>query len=331
MKKIKTVSLLLIVFACLCSLTLGACSHGGESAAESASDGISRGNTNGNITNLGGAAEYNGMLYYQNSDDKFSIYRSELDGSDPEKLNDAESYFINVTDECIIYVNGSDNFRIYRMNPDGSGNTALNNAKSYYVNVYGDSIYYSNWSDGNKLYRMNLDGSDDAVLCEDKAYYVTAENNKIYYSNWDDAAKLYRIDADGSNKTALTDTGAYYIVPHGEWIYYSQWKYTANSQNNGPENDPNDRLLCRIKSDGSENEVIGEHPCGDINIYKDRVYYTDWINNTICSSNLDGSDAKTVTDTYGIYLNAAADKLFFVQYDKDKNASIGSIDIESED
>lgn len=289
-----------------------------------------KGNTCGNIANLGGVAEYDGKVYYQNGDDNLSIYCSDTNGDNSVKLNDCQSYFINVTDDYIVYVNADDNYHIYKMKPDGSEDTKLNDAQSYYVSVYDNTVYYSNWSDGNKIYSMSLDGSNNNAVNDDQAYYVTVDEGKIYYSNWSDGAKLYSIDTDGSDKLKLADTGCWYVVPDGDWVYYSQWEHTGNSQQDSSEVDENDKFLCRVKKDGSIKEVINEIPCGDINVYKDRIYFTNWLENNIYSMNTDGTDIKKLTDSYGVYLNGAGDKLYFVEYDNDKNVLLKNIAIEGE-
>lgn len=289
-----------------------------------------KGNTSGNIINLGAAAEYDGKIYYQNGEDGYSIYCSEPDGSNPVKLNDVESYFINAAGGCIVYANANDDYHIYKMNIDGSENTKLNDVQSYYVSLYGDYIYYSNWSDGNKIYKLSLDGSENIALCDDIAYYVSVEGDRIYYSNWSENAKLYSINLDGESRLKLTESGCWYPVSDGEWIYYSQWKNVGTSKQDDEDVDKNDKFLCRVKTDGSEKQVLHKVPCGDINVYDGRIYFTNWIENNIYSIKTDGSDVKKLSDTYGVYLNAAGGRLYFVEYDENKTPVLKNIPLEGE-
>ena len=57
------------------------------------------GNTDGNITNLGGACEKDGSLYYQDPKD-YSIYK-QSDNGESVKLNSDPSYFINVMGDYV--------------------------------------------------------------------------------------------------------------------------------------------------------------------------------------------------------------------------------------
>lgn len=312
------------------SCTLSGCSKNFNSSSNYATASNPRGNSCGNIANLGSVAEFDGKLYYQNGEDNYKIYTTSDDGK-PVKLNDVQSYFINVSKDYIVYANADDDYHIYRMKHDGSENTKLNDVQSYYVNLYGDMIYYSNWSDENKIYSMDINGKANGALSNDKAYYVTVDEDKIYYSNWSDGAKLYSMDTGGSNKLKLAETGCWYVVPNEDWVYYSQWKKVGSEEGDDSQTSKDDKFLCRVKKDGSVSEVLNELPCGDINVYKDRVYFTNWLENKIYSMNKDGGDIKKVSDSYGVYLNLAGDRLYFAEYDDKKNVTLNNIPIDGEE
>lgn len=309
---------MLMGFSCGCSK--------GKAEAEYHTD-VKAGNTCGNIANMGSVAQVGDKLYYQSAEDGFSIYSSDVNGENALKLNENESYFINVSGDYIYYVNGGDDYHIYRMKTDGSENTKLNDTQSYYLNVYGDKLYYSNWSDECKIYSMSTEGGDATCLSDDQAYYVSVDKDKIYYSNWSDGARLYSMDLDGGNPLKLTETGCWYPVPAGDYVYYSRWE---NIGENAEENTDNDKFLYKVNKNGSENIELNTVPSGDINVYKDRVYYTNWTDNTINSIGIDGSDPQVVSETYGVYLNLAANKLYYVEYDEDKNPSLKTMDINTQ-
>ena len=54
------------------------------------------GNTPGNISNLGAVVDDGDYSYYQNSDDKYAVYKSKKGSSKGEKINSSASYFLNV-------------------------------------------------------------------------------------------------------------------------------------------------------------------------------------------------------------------------------------------
>jgi hypothetical protein len=115
-----------------------------------------------------------------------------------------------------------------------------------------------------------------------------------------------------------------YLVPDGDWVYYSEWKSAGNSKK---QDTTDDKFLCRVKKDGSEKQELNSVPSGDINVYNDRVYYTNWTENNIYSMSLDGTDNKKLTDEYGVYINIAFDKLYIVQYDDSNKPVSKSIDL----
>lgn len=314
-----------LLAACILIGAAGCGSRGGSRAEYKTDE--QAGNTCGNITNMGAVAQRDGKLYYQNDEDGFSVYSSDENGENAVKLNESESYFINVSGDYIYYVNGGDDYHIYKMKIDGSENVKLNDTQSYYLNVYGDKLYYSNWSDGQKIYSMSIDGGEADCICEAQAYYVSVDEGKIYYSNWSDGAKLYSMDLDGGNPLKLTETGCWYPVPYGDYVYYSRWENTGGSAR---ENEENDKFLCRVSKNGAENTELNTVPSGDINVYKDRVYYTNWLDNTINSVSIDGSNPRLISESYGVYINLAADKLYCVEYDENQKPSLKTMDINTQ-
>lgn len=324
--KLKKIAWLIVAGCMLMGVTSGCNSN--NTQIESRSD-VSAGNLCGNIANMGSVvqSEDGKKLYYQNTDDGFSVYSSDTNGENAVKLNEVESYFLNVAGDYIYYVNGNDDFHIYKMKTDGSENTKLNDTQTYYLNVYDGKLYYSNWSDGNKIYTMSVDGGEETRLSDNQAYYVTVDGDRIYYSNWSDGAKLYSMSLDGQDSLKLTETGCWYPVPQGDYVYYSRWE---NLDSSAQEESADDKFLCKVSKNGSENIQLNSVPSGDINVYKNRVYFTNWVDNTICSVAEDGSDNQVVSENYGVYLNFAADKLYYIEYDEDQKPTLKTIDLKND-
>ena len=100
------------------------------------------GNTPGNISNLGAVVDDGDYSYYQNSDDKYAVYKSKKGSSKGEKINSSASYFLNVMGDYIYYANGDDDFNVYRMKKDGSDNKKIISTSAYYMTVTKDYIFY---------------------------------------------------------------------------------------------------------------------------------------------------------------------------------------------
>ena len=104
--------------ACLCGAAGCKKDSGGGGIASvlNKESSLAKGNSCGNIANLGGVAEYKGKVYYQNGDDNLKIYCSDKDGSNAVKVSDNAGYFINIVDDSLVYVNADDDYKIYKIN-----------------------------------------------------------------------------------------------------------------------------------------------------------------------------------------------------------------------
>ena len=116
------------------------------------------GNSLGNIVNSGIAAQKEDWIYYRSSDDN-KIYKIRTDYSGHEKINDDNSWDINVVGDWIYYQNPDDGEKIYKIRIDGSGNKKINDDLSWDINIAGDWIYYRNTFDVWKTYKIRTDGS----------------------------------------------------------------------------------------------------------------------------------------------------------------------------
>jgi hypothetical protein len=100
---------------------------------------------------------------------------------------------------------GGGDFSIFRMNLDGSDPVQLNSGHySHFPNICGEYIFY--WSVGeNRLRRMQKDGSENVVVGNMPVDYVNAWGNHVYFSNAADRYNIYRIDTGGTTPEKLTD------------------------------------------------------------------------------------------------------------------------------
>ena len=82
-------------------------------------------------------------------------------------------------------------------------------------------------------------------------------------------------------ETAILDGNGYatYLCKEGDMFYYIM----------------NFEKICRIKTDGSDAEVLYEGPCDYLQIHEDRLYFTDG-NYCFVSMDMSGGDLQTVVD-----------------------------------
>ncbi|UNC91110.1 DUF5050 domain-containing protein [Candidatus Contubernalis alkaliaceticus] len=220
-----------------------------------------RGNTVGNISNLGLVAQHNEWVYFFEG---HHLYKSKKDGSSRTRLNNDSSYYINVVDDWIYYCNGDDGDKIYKIKTDGSSRTRLNNDSSYYINVVDDWIYYCNGDDGDKIYKIKTDGSSRTRLNDDESLCLNVVGGWIYYSTQFEPG-IYKIKTDGSSLMRFHDDiclSAHEINVVGDWIYYV---------------DPyQDFKIFKMKTDGSGLTCLNDDKSFYINVVEDWIYYVNW-------------------------------------------------------
>lgn len=281
-----------------CTLLLSGCGN-------TTVNGQVMGNTVGNITNYGSAAEYKNEIYCQAGEKGEKFVKIGKDNKET-LLKDTMPYFINVIDDTIYYADSNDEFKIHQMNLDGSDDKAITDCSAYYINVTKDYIYYANATDGAyTLNKMNRKDLSNTVLSEDNCQYINVVGDNIFYSNMSSGGVICRSDLDGGNLRTINKIPSLYLNVVDGWIYYSGCP--------DPEQGFNLNRICRIKTDGSESTVLSECSGGDINIYNNKIYFTDWDNNKITVMNTDGTN-KEIYGDYGTYINIAGDNMFCVHY-----------------
>jgi hypothetical protein len=272
----------------------------------------SRGNSVGNIVNLGRVAQQGDWIYYVYQDSLLSsdirdlskghIYKIRLDGSNQQKINEDLSYYLNVLGDWVYYCNLDDDAKIYKVRTDGTERTKITDEKSSYLNVLGDWIYYCNWDDGGKIYKIRTDGTERTRINNGKSFSLNVIGDWIYYSNGDHDSKIYRIRTDGSDRKKLNEDRSAHIKVIGDWIYYMNW-----SRGDG-------LTLYKIKTDGTNRIKLTDHSVYNFNVADNWVYYTNKSDGSmIFKVSTDGEgNALIVDDSIIGHLNVADDWIYYI-------------------
>lgn len=180
-----------------------------------------RGNTAGNIINVGLFAEDDSYIYYDDISSDHKLYRKNKNSANKVKLSDDEANNINVYNGFIYYTNETDGGKIYKMKIDGTGKTKLSDdSRSSNVSVVDGSIYYTNKNGG--IYKLKIDGSERVKVTYDVAQFINVVDGFIYYRNGSDNGAIYKISINGDHMTKLSDDNATMIVVSGNFIYYTK-------------------------------------------------------------------------------------------------------------
>lgn len=194
-----------------------------------------------------------------------------------------------------------------RINRDGRADSVLvlDSAPSLYASLVGNYIYFLHYSDsaGSLLYKVKIDGSELTQIAESPFFTCSTSGQYIYYNGIETEHYLWRLNAEddttgmlyGGNcwmPTVVDDTTVYYmdcdsryaiaradietgekviLAPDrvdcynvcGDYIYFQR-------------NDSETPALCRMRTDGSDYEVIVEGIHNKINTTSEHVYFRDY-------------------------------------------------------
>lgn len=197
-------------------------------------------------------------LYYSNWSAGQSIFRTNLNGSNPTRLMDGPAQQLSVAHDRLVFVR---NRQVYTAPLVGGMPFLVSEDVAENTVTWGDWIYYANGSDGFKPYKVKLDGTNRMKIANDETLFLSVVGEWVFYSNLSDGEKLYRVKTDGSQRSKISDDRVGYLNADQQFIYY-----TNTSQGNA---------LFRIKPDGTGRLKLmdGAAGAGPIGIAGNKVYY----------------------------------------------------------
>ncbi|MDD4493088.1 MAG: DUF5050 domain-containing protein [Eubacteriales bacterium] len=261
-----------------------------------------KGNSNGNLINLGLVSRQNEWIFYSNFSDGGKLYKKRIDGSEKTLLSNDTCRQINVVGDWVYYCNESDK-NIYKVKIDGTEKINLQKKCLYYMYVEGDWIYFEN-IDQSGFSKMKIDGSEFSIIFSDQIWSASIANEWIYYSNESgddsDYRNLYKIDINGKNKTIIDKTDNIWAsIPIGNIVYYERGCGE----------------FFKINSDGSEKLKIAEVGHEGFNISGDWLFYGDIDDEMGYRIKLDGSSKSKIINDYLININIIDDWIYYTVYE----------------
>lgn len=268
-----------------------------------------KGNTTGNISETAFVAQDGDWLYYRHLSKYYpttpgQLYKMKMDGTGNIKLNDDQTYFINVLNGWVYYM---DLDNLYKIRTDGTERTKLSDDYASDLTVIGNWIYYSNGSDGSKLYKINIDGSNRTKLNDDLSSTFNIIQDWIYYENGSDGYKPYKIRTDGTGREKLNDISMAYMTIIDDWIYYMAL------------GGPDIRNLYKAKFDGTNITKLTDDNVERMNISGGYIYYTKIMGppgGDLYKMRLDGTNKMSFNINFVIQLNVIGDWVYYLTTDK---------------
>lgn len=196
-------------------------------------DDYATGNTTGNLYNGGLFCEYEGEVYFSNPNDKGSLYRMNMDGTEFEKLYDDTSSYINIYNDYIYYkkFNTGDNedmlfsrtfYGICRMGVNGSKSEVIHQGMIDSMVLLGNYIYYKYYdnTDLYSLHKVKIDGEEDIKISDEDYAPMAISGQKIYFTNVVDNHNLMMLNAQ-TDSISTVATGNYYLPDiYNGYLYY---------------------------------------------------------------------------------------------------------------
>lgn len=282
-------------------------------------EGFTNGNSAGNLYNTGTYCEYNGIIYFANPSDSNKLYSMTLNGGQVTKLCDDIVSFINADENYVYYVRNNlgkqtqyalfnfDTNSLCRLTKKNNEVMLLDKEPCMYASLVGNYIYYMHYDKGSAttLYRVKIDGTEQEQIseipyyaCCTKGQYIyyngieedhnvhqydtvtgsmstiyegncwmpVLVDNDLYFMDCDDDYKLAKVNLTTGTKTTLTTDRVDCFNVYGSYIYYQDNTTTQ---------------LCRVTTDGSENEALFDGNYTHINITSYYIYFEDFQNGTV--------------------------------------------------
>lgn len=197
-----------------------------------------KGNSNGNIVNLGLVTKQDDWIYYSNwMDNSQGICKIKEDGSGWTKISSDKARSLNVIGDWIYYENVSDSDdyiynnktvqtgKLYKIKTDGTGRQLVCDDNNQYflpavISVVDGWIYFPDRKDNERLYRIRINDNRVEKLNDNFSCNINVVGNYIYYGNMDDGDKLYRLDINTKESTKMVDVDSRSINATENGMYY---------------------------------------------------------------------------------------------------------------
>ncbi len=255
-----------------------------------------RGNTIGNLNNIGDAVLAEDGFVYSSMEDiddpsKYALYKSNLDGTNEVKIYSGETGQLNMLHGWIYFINYDDNSKIYKMDINGDNIQKLSDDQELYnMSVIDDWIYYSSYSYAG-IFKMKTDGSGKVELCHFTTADLIVDDDWLCFSDYN-TYEFYKMRVDGSDLTQV-DIGpteesnhcVVYVIDQ-DWIFYATMNSTTN-----------ECAFFKIQKDGSQKTKLSDHDLRYINTDGEWLYYSDYsMGKNLFKMKLDGSEITKLVD-----------------------------------
>ena len=193
------------------------------------------GNTQGNLNSGGMFCENDGIIYFANPYDNYSLYSMNSDCSNPKQISPDHCSYINVYDRFIYYVKDNTSYSstllsgepygIIRCKLNGSHYEPLHKNFSNDLSLSGNTLIFNSPAEGKMVtYSVNIDGSNMKVISERDVPNTSFTGNEIYYSNPTSETLanhyIYKMNIEDGQSVPCLDANTYMTNYINGVLYY---------------------------------------------------------------------------------------------------------------
>lgn len=252
-------------------------------------------------------------VYFNKASDQDKLYRVKTDGSGEMKVNDIRVYALNENKGRLYFSDLDHNYRLSSAKPDGSDIKVLSNDMTTDLLFFDGWLYYLNHSDGGREYRLKGNENEKVIsvpkappLASDESeimvagstnsnrmsggFFTKLDNHLIFVGKSESMEGIYirnLSDPSATPEQISPDQGRNLNV-WKEWIYYiNESDYSG---------------IYRMKSDGSDAQIVLDQSVGNLIIYGNWMYFLNHNENQrIFKAKVDGSELTSISETEGIF------------------------------
>ncbi|MFR4352176.1 MAG: DUF5050 domain-containing protein [Roseburia sp.] len=197
-----------------------------------------------------------------------SLCRIDLDG-------DINSLLILDSEPCLyaslignyvyyIHYSKESGASLYKVMIDGSDKQQVDTQPYYTSSALGQYLYYNGLKNEHYIWRLNTADDSRGMLYGGNCWMPTVTDvSTAYFMDCDNNYALAHVDLSTGEKTILSEDRVDCYNVHGGYIYFQR-------------NDPENPALCRMRTDGSDYEIISTGNHMNLNITSEYLYFREY-------------------------------------------------------
>ena len=272
------------------------------------------GNNAGNLYNGGLFDEDDGVVYFSNALDGYSMYTMNPDESNIKKIIDNSTGLINAAGKYIFYYQGSmnsanlgfigHNTGVYRSDKSGKNIVGLVREPANSVKLVGNFVYYEGFDNetGLQIARVGIDKKNKEILSNKVFDCSEYRDGRFYYAGINDDHFLRTFDVNSRSVGTVFDGNISYPVISGGNVYYLN-------------NLDNYRLYTRsLSGDPGTERALTDERVDCFNIAADRIIYyqvNDPVDPALMRMTMDGSVRELVMSGNYTDINVTSQYVYF--------------------